>query len=34
MSYGRFAEDEARLVAVIRKVLESQIGDPVDVTGP
>jgi hypothetical protein len=34
MSYGRFAEDEARLMAVIRKVLESQIGDPVDVTGP
>jgi hypothetical protein len=25
MSYGRFAEDEARLMTVIRKVLESQV---------
>jgi hypothetical protein len=34
MSYGRFAEDEARIMTIIRKVLESQIGDPADVTGP
>ena len=30
----RFAEDEARLMTVIRKVLESQVGDPADVTAP
>jgi hypothetical protein len=34
MSYGRFAEDEARLMSVIRKVLESHVSDPLDVTGP
>lgn len=34
MSYGRFAEDEARLVTVIRKVLESQVGHPADIAGP
>jgi TIR domain len=34
MSYGRFAEDEGRLMTIIRKVLESEVGDPADVTGP
>jgi hypothetical protein len=34
MSYGRFAEDEVRLMTIIRKVLESQVGEPTDVMGP